>query len=246
VVSAQSIRKAVWDAVPKGYMNNLIYIVDDEEDILELAEINLKKNFFKVKTFASSSSFLKALKKQKPDLAVLHIMMPSPDGFEVSKIMKGDPELKDIPIIFLSAKSDESDKVIGLELGADDYMTKPFSVKELVARIKAVLRRGKSELPAKETKNKSSAIKREKEKFTVTANGKRVELTTAEFKILELLLSKPDVVFSREKILDHLWGENKLVIDRTVDVHIKHLREKLGASGETIKNIRGVGYKIEE
>jgi len=228
-------------------MNNLIYIVDDEEDILELAEVNLKKNFFKVKTFASSSSFLKALKKQKPDLAVLDIMMPSPDGFEVSKIMKGDPELADIPIIFLSAKSDESDKVIGLELGADDYMTKPFSVKELVARIKAVLRRGKSEAPAKEAaKHKSASIKIDKEKFTVTADNKKVELTSAEFKILELLLSKPDVVFSREKILDHLWGEDKLVIDRTIDVHIKNLRDKLGSSGKMIKNVRGVGYKIEE
>jgi len=229
-------------------MNNLIYAVDDEENILELVEINLKKNFFKVKTFTSSSSFLKALKKQKPDLAVLDIMMPSPDGFEVAKIMKSDPALASIPIIFLSAKSDESDKVVGLELGADDYMAKPFSLKELVSRVKAVLRRVQTKSMPKEVGKAAQNldIKIDKEKFTVFANGKKRDLTTAEFKILELLLSNPGAVFSREKILDYLWGDNKLVIDRTVDVHIKNLREKLGSSGKAVKNIRGVGYKIEE
>lgn len=228
-------------------MNKLIYIVDDEEDILELIEINLKKNFFKVKTFTSSFLFLKALSKEKPALAILDIMMPDPDGFEVSKIMKADSFLREIPIIFLSAKSDESDKIIGLELGADDYITKPFSVKELIARVKTVLRRVNSSGQAKEkTALGSSKIKIDKEKFTVLSCGKKVDLTTTEFKILELFLSKPGTVFSREKILDHLWGDDKLVIDRTIDVHIRNLREKLGKNGQTIKNIRGVGYKIEE
>ena len=228
-------------------MNNLIYAVDDEEDILELVEVNLKKNFFKAKTFTTSSSFLKALKKQKPDLVILDIMMPHPDGIEVSKIMKADPEFAEIPIVFLSAKSDESDKIVGLELGADDYITKPFSVKELIARVKTVLRRTAGAPAAEDKKSASSSkIKIDKEKFTVLAENKKVDLTTTEFKILELFLSKSGAVFSRDKILDHLWGDDKLVIDRTIDVHIRNLREKLGECGQLIKNVRGVGYKIEE
>ncbi|MCL1972935.1 MAG: response regulator transcription factor [Endomicrobia bacterium] len=229
-------------------MNNLIYMVDDEEDILELVEVNLKKNFFKVKTFTSSSLFLKALNKQKPDLVILDVMMPHPDGIEVSKIMKADSKFAAIPIIFLSAKADESDKIIGLELGADDYVTKPFSVKELIVRIKTILRRttAADAIKSKETGSVSSKIKIDKEKFTVSAGNKKIELTTTEFKILELFLSKPGAVFSREKILDYLWGDDKLVIDRTIDVHIRNLREKLGEPGQTIKNVRGVGYKIEE
>lgn len=228
-------------------MNKLIYIVDDEEDILELLEVNLKKNFFKVKAFTSSLSFIKALRKKKPDLIILDIMMPEMDGLEVSKYIKGQPDTADIPIIFLSAKSDESDKIIGLELGADDYMTKPFSVKELLARIKVVLRRVQP--VANIVTEKDPNVPRiviDKEKFNVYSDGQKVELTTSEFKILELLLSKPGSVFSRETILDYLWGDDKLVIDRTVDVHIKNLREKLGENGSFIKNIRGIGYKYEE
>lgn len=228
-------------------MNKLIYIVDDEEDILELVEVNLKKNFFKVKSFTSSLAFTKALRKKKPDLIILDIMMPEMDGLEVSKYIKSDPETADIPIIFLSAKSDESDKIIGLELGADDYITKPFSVKELLARVKVVLRRvqpAPNTMPEKDAQ--TSRIVIDKEKFNVFSDGQKVELTTSEFKILELLISKPGSVFSRETILDYLWGDDKLVIDRTVDVHIKNLREKLGKNGSSIKNIRGVGYKYEE
>jgi two-component system phosphate regulon response regulator PhoB/two-component system alkaline phosphatase synthesis response regulator PhoP len=232
-------------------MNNLIYAVDDEEDILELVEVHLKKNFFKVKTFAGSFSFLKTLEKQKPDLVILDIMMPHPDGFEIAKIMKANPENSKIPIIFLSARGDESDKITGLELGADDYLSKPFSVKELIARIKTVLRRSGSvsnETPAAcSTQNESSiGIEIDKERFLAFSDGKKIELTVTEFKILELLLSKPGAVFSREKILDYLWGADKLVIDRTIDVHIKNLREKLGKNAALIKNIRGIGYKIEK
>jgi two-component system phosphate regulon response regulator PhoB/two-component system alkaline phosphatase synthesis response regulator PhoP len=225
-------------------MNNLIYAVDDEEDILELVEVNLKKNFFKVKTFAGSFSFLKALEKQKPDLVILDIMMPHPDGFEIAKIMKSNPENSKIPIIFLSARGDESDKITGLELGADDYLSKPFSVKELMARIKTVLRRSGSVLNEKPAP--SSDIDIDKERFLAFSDGKKIELTVTEFKILELLLSKAGAVFSREKMLDYLWGDDKLVIDRTIDVHIKNLREKLGKNAALIKNIRGIGYKIEK
>jgi two-component system phosphate regulon response regulator PhoB/two-component system alkaline phosphatase synthesis response regulator PhoP len=234
-------------------MNNLIYAVDDEEDILELVEVNLKKNFFKIKTFTGSFSFLKALDRQKPDLVILDVMMPRPDGIEVAKIMKAAPGLSKIPIIFLSARGDESDKITGLELGADDYIAKPFSVKELIARIKTVLRRT-SAGSAPDYKNAESGknenesfqgIKIDKEKFSAFSGGKKIALTLTEFKILELLLSGAGAVFSRERILDHLWGDDKLVIDRTIDVHIKNLREKLGKNGALIKNIRSIGYKIE-
>ncbi|MDR3113833.1 MAG: response regulator transcription factor [Endomicrobium sp.] len=225
-------------------MNNLIYAVDDEEDILELVEVNLKKNFFKVKTFAGSFSFLKALEKQKPDLVILDIMMPHPDGFEIAKIMKASTENSKIPIIFLSARGDESDKIAGLELGADDYLSKPFSVKELIARIKTVLRRSVPVLNEKPAL--SLDIEIDKERFLAFSGGKKIELTVTEFKILELLLSKTGAVFSREKMLDYLWGDDKLVIDRTIDVHIKNLREKLGKNAALIKNIRGIGYKIEK
>ncbi|MDR1942481.1 MAG: response regulator transcription factor [Endomicrobium sp.] len=226
-------------------MNNLIYAVDDDEDILELIEVNLKKNFFKVKTFAGSASLFKTIEKQKPDLLILDIMMPHPDGIEITKIIKNTPQYSHIPIIFLSAKTDESDKITGLELGADDYIAKPFSVKELMARIKAVLRRTQVPVLQNAASGKSK-IEIDREKFTVFAYGKKINLTVTEFKILELLLSKPGNVFSRENILDYLWGDDKLVIDRTIDVHIKNLREKLGKNADIIKNIRGIGYKIEE
>ncbi|MDR2191868.1 MAG: response regulator transcription factor [Endomicrobium sp.] len=232
-------------------MNNLIYVVDDEEDILELVEVHLKKNFFKVRTFASSFSFFKALEKQKPGLAILDIMMPRLDGIEVAKIMKKNPEFAKIPIIFLSARGDESDKITGLEIGADDYVSKPFSVKELIARIKVVLRRTNGwtsdEKDKSETESRAfQGVKIDKEKFAAFSDGKKIDLTVTEFKILELFLSKPDAAFSRERILDYLWGGDKLVIDRTIDVHIKNLREKLGKNGALIKNIRGVGYKLEK
>ncbi|MCL2390752.1 MAG: response regulator transcription factor [Endomicrobia bacterium] len=178
-------------------MNNLIYAVDDEEDILKLVEVNLKKNFFKIKTFSSSVSFLKALEKQKPDLAILDIMMPHPDGIEVAKIIKSNPEYANIPVIFLSARTDESDKVTGLEVGADDYIAKPFSVKELIARIKVVLRRSNAPVPegSKTSSQDFREIQIDKEKFTAFSGGKKVDLTVTEFKILELLLSKAGSVF---------------------------------------------------
>jgi two-component system phosphate regulon response regulator PhoB/two-component system alkaline phosphatase synthesis response regulator PhoP len=226
-------------------MEKLIAIVDDEDDIRELVSINLKKAGFKIKEFSSGNSFIKSLSKSKPDLAVLDIMMPGIDGIEVCKIMKKDDKYSDIPIIMLTAKTDETDRVLGLEIGADDYVSKPFSPRELTARVKAVLRR-------KERKEKSKGIERggmlkiDPEKFEVFVKGEKVELTSTEFKILTILMEKPGRVFSREQLLDMLWGDEKIVVDRTIDVHIKHLREKLGAGGKLIKNIRGVGYKLEE
>jgi two-component system phosphate regulon response regulator PhoB/two-component system alkaline phosphatase synthesis response regulator PhoP len=150
-----------------------------------------------------------------------------------------------IPIIMLTAKDHETDKVLGLEIGADDYVTKPFSTRELVARVKAVLRR-KDQKEEGEKIEIGEILVLDLQKFEVKVSGKRIALTSTEFKILEILSERKGWVFSRRQILNSLWGENKFVIDRTIDVHIKHLREKLGKAGTFIKNVRGVGYKIEE
>jgi two-component system phosphate regulon response regulator PhoB/two-component system alkaline phosphatase synthesis response regulator PhoP len=223
----------------------LIYAVDDEKDILELLKVFLKKNFFDIKTFNNSFSFLRALDKKKPDLAIIDIMMPDMDGFELAKKIRADNSLSDIGIIFLTAKSQKADIIIGLEIGADDYIAKPFSLDELLARIKAVLRRKTQNQKTTEKQNLQK-IKIDKESFTVLVNNKKIDLTLTEFKILELLLSNKNKVFSRDKLLDFVWGQDKEIIDRTIDVHIKNLRQKLGDCAVFIKNIRGIGYKFED
>ncbi|MFW6210548.1 MAG: response regulator [bacterium] len=225
-------------------MEKLIAIVDDEEDIRELVAVNLKKAGYKVKEFSNGKSLLKYMEKSSPELVILDVMMPEMDGMEVCRIIKSNDINKNIPIILLTAKSDETDKVLGLELGADDYVTKPFSPRELSARVKAVLRR-----PGKNTEEehiKFKDIKIDIRRHRVSVKDRYVELTATEFRILRIFIDKPGRVFAREQILDILWGNEKVVVDRTIDVHIKHLREKLGSAGKTIINVRGVGYKIEE
>ncbi|MFP4465839.1 MAG: response regulator [Candidatus Goldiibacteriota bacterium] len=225
-------------------MEKLIAIVDDEEDIRELVAVNLKKAGYKVKEFSNGKSLLKYMEKSSPELVILDVMMPEMDGMEVCRIIKNNDINKNIPIILLTAKSDETDKVLGLELGADDYVTKPFSPRELSARVKAVLRR-----PGKNTEEehiKFKDIKIDIRRHRVSVKDRYVELTATEFRILRIFIDKPGRVFAREQILDILWGNEKVVVDRTIDVHIKHLREKLGSAGKTIINVRGVGYKIEE
>jgi two-component system phosphate regulon response regulator PhoB/two-component system alkaline phosphatase synthesis response regulator PhoP len=169
-------------------------------------------------------------------------MLPDLDGFDICRMMKSNHTYESIPIIMLTAKGQEADKVTGLELGADDYLTKPFSPRELIARVKAVLRRSSASKVAQLT---IGDITIDPERFEVMVSEKPVTLTPVEFKILHLLAQNPGKVFSRERILDHLWGNEKAVIDRTVDVHIKNLRDKLGTAGDLVKNIRGVGYKVQ-
>ncbi|MEO0115606.1 MAG: response regulator [candidate division WOR-3 bacterium] len=224
-------------------MNELIAVVDDEPDILELLSLHLKNAGFKVKEFLDGESFYRFLDTQIPDLVILDLMLPDIDGLEICKYLKRQDKLAEVPIIMLTAKSEETDKLLGLELGADDYVTKPFSPKELVARVKAVLRR---KTPKTETKKIEIAniLVIDNQKFEVFVENKKIELTPTEFKILQLLASKIGWVYNREQILDYLWGQEKVVLDRTVDVHIKNLREKLGKAGKFIKNIRGVGYKL--
>jgi len=228
-----------------GLSQKVVAIVDDETDILELVSINLKKAGYKAKTFENGEDFFNFIKKNDVDLVILDLMLPDSDGFEICKYLKNDDRFSEIPVIMLTAKSDETEKVLGLEIGADDYVTKPFSPRELVARVKAVIRRDDKTIKTHKIKIADN-LEIDVQKYEVRVDGEKVELTSSEFKILKLLAEKKGWVYAREQILDHLGAHDKGVLDRTVDVHIKNLREKLGEAGKYIKNIRGVGYKLEE
>ena len=225
-------------------MNKLIAAIDDEPDILELVSLHLARAGFKVKEFLNAEDFFKFLSSKIPDLIILDLMLPDADGIEICRYLKSKEDFKFIPIIMLTARVTETDKVLGLELGADDYVTKPFSPRELVARVKAVLRR-KAQDSGKKIKI-GDILLIDLNKFQVFVENRKIDLTPTEFRILKILASKKGWVFTRDQILNHLWGEEKAVLDRTIDVHIKNLREKLGKAKKFIKNVRGVGYKIEE
>ncbi len=234
-------------------MSKLIAIIDDEPDIVELVSIHLKKAMFKVKGFSDAEGLYRFLglsdghckeSEQIPDLIILDLMLPDADGIEICKNLKKRDEYSSIPIIMLTAKGEETDKILGLEFGADDYVTKPFSPRELVARVKAVLRR-RQKIDGSAKLHIGEILIIDIEKHEVTVEGQKIELTSTEFRILKLFVSNKSKVFSRYDILDYLWGDEKIVLDRTIDVHIKNLREKLGKAGQLIKNIRGIGYKLE-
>ncbi len=225
----------------------LITIVDDEEDIVELVSHHLKREGFKVKEFHNGRDFLSYIESIMPDLAVLDIMLPGIDGLEICRILKNRNATSSIPIIMLTAKASEADVVVGLELGADDYIVKPFSPRELVARVKTVLRRTSA---SEDVGNviKIGPVIINTEKYEVIVDNNKLNLTTTEFKILEVLAEGKGRVYTRDQLLKkkRLWGDDKLVYDRTIDVHIKNLREKLGAAGSMIKTVRSIGYKLEE
>lgn len=225
--------------------NQLIAVVNDETDILELVSIHLKRSGFRVREFADAESFYKFLAREVPDLVILDLMLPDIDGLQICKYLRGHERFSSLPIIMLTAKTEEVDKIIGLELGADDYVTKPFSPRELVARVRAVLRRhDKHDAEARQIV--IGDIVMDIDRHEVKVKGEVVKLTPSEFKILHLLAMKQGRIQTREQILGFLWGDEKFVIDRTVDVHIRHLREKLGDASHMIKNVRGAGYRMEE
>ncbi len=224
-------------------MNELVAIVEDEDDIRALVTAALKKERFRVREHPDGRGFLASLAADRPDLVVLDVMLPDTDGFEVCRRMRADRNLSAIPVNILTARAEEADRVLGLELGADDYVVKPFSPKELAARVKAVLRRAAPEV-ARARIDAGDGLVIDTDTVEAFVGGARLELTQAEFRILQLLASRVGWVFSREKILDHLWGNEKNVTDRSVDVHVKHLRDKLGGHGTRIVNVRGIGYKL--
>ena len=224
----------------------VIAAIEDEPDIQELIRVHLEKAGFRVKTFSAALPFFQYLQQERPDLVLLDLMLPDISGIEICKKIKSNRRWEDIPILMLTAKCEEDDIVRGLDLGADDYMVKPFSTKELTARVRSVLRRSLSE-----TGNSASRITVndhfhiDLNRHEVIAGNKRIQLTRTEFIILSVMAERPGWVFSREKLLARLWGDEKFVIDRTIDVHIKNMRDKLGKYGDMIQNVRGVGYKIE-
>ncbi|MCX8095346.1 MAG: response regulator transcription factor [Caldisericia bacterium] len=224
-------------------MNGKIGIVDDERDILDLIDINLKNSGYKTYLFENGLSALKALEKEKFDLMIIDLMLPDIEGFELIKLIKD--KYPNTPVIILTAKGSEIDKVVGFEIGGDDYIVKPFSVRELLARVKALLRRTKHIKEEEKIKINENFIIYPK-KYKVFINDEEIDLTKTEFNILLTLYKRKGEVLSREELLDILWGMDKIVIDRTIDVHIKHLRDKLKSYGNLIKNVRGVGYKFEE
>ncbi len=224
-------------------MNELIAIVEDEDDIRALVCAGLARERFRVREYPDGKGFLASLRAEKPDLVVLDVMLPDTDGFAICRALRADRVNAALPVIMLTARAEEADRVLGLELGADDYVVKPFSPKELAARVKAVLRRS-APAAASSQIDVGHGLRIDTDMREAYLDEQRIELTQAEYRILQLLASRPGWVFSREKILDHLWGDEKNVTDRSVDVHVKHLRDKLGAGGRLILNVRGVGYKL--
>ena len=221
-----------------------ILVVDDEEDILELVKINLSREGYRVLCADSGEAALQQVKTDPPDLVVLDLMLPGADGLDVCRQLKSDPATRRIPIVMLTARSEDADVVVGLELGADDYITKPFSPRVLAARVKTVLRRKESEAARDELPIERDELIIYPERFEVQVNGQPVELTSTEFRILELLARRPGRVFSRDQIVDAARGENYPVTDRSVDVHIVSLRKKLGEQGQFIDTVRGAGYRF--
>jgi two-component system phosphate regulon response regulator PhoB len=222
-----------------------ILAVDDEEDILELVKVNLNREGYRVLCAASGEVALRLTREEHPDLVLLDLMLPGVDGLEVCRSLKSDPVTSRIPIIMLTARSEDADVVVGLELGADDYVTKPFSPRVLVARVKSLLRRRKgSELHTEEIIIGVMTIS--PERFEVRLENKPLDLTSTEFRILELLARHPGRVFSRDQIVDSARGENYPVTDRSVDVHVVSLRRKLGKYGGMIDTVRGAGYRLRD
>ncbi|MDE5983945.1 MAG: response regulator transcription factor [Eubacterium sp.] len=221
--------------------NRLVYIVEDDTSIRELEMYALKNSGFETIGLADGTAFYKALDKKIPDIVLLDIMLPQDDGLHILKKIRSTPQYSDIPVIMVTAKTSEIDAVKGLDMGADDYITKPFGVMELVSRVKAILRRTeKRAKPILEYKN----IELDEGRHTVLINGSEIELTYKEYEILKHLIRNKGIVLTRDRLMEIVWGYDFEQGNRTVDVHIQSLRKKLGNAGEYIKTIRNVGYKV--
>ncbi len=221
----------------------MIWCVDDDDTIREIEVYTLTQTGFEARGFADGNSMLEALKTEIPELIVLDIMLPGKDGVEVLKEIRIDSQTAKIPVIMATAKGTEMDKIHGLDTGADDYLVKPFGMMEMVSRIKAVLRRCEPVKNEDDIVSIGDIVLNDKEHI-ITAKGENVNLTFKEYKILKLFINNPDIVFSRDKLLSEVWGVDYLGESRTVDMHIKTLRQKLGEAGAQIKTVIGVGYKL--
>lgn len=227
----------------------LIYAVEDEFHIQQLVKYNLEAAGYRVITFDSGEAVLNEVKTNMPDLFILDLMLPGIDGLEVCRQLRQNPESNNIPVIFLTAKSEEFDKVLGLELGADDYITKPFSVRELVARVKAVLRRINTHVPVETDILKHGPISVDCVRREVYKNGEQIEMPLKEFELLKLLIQNKGKVLSRELLLEKVWGFDYYGETRTVDVHIRYLRQKIeddDSNPKFIETTRGIGYRFND
>jgi len=222
-----------------------ILIIEDENDVVDLLTLNLRKaGGFLISKAGDGATGLAKARTEKPDFIILDLMLPKLPGLEVCKILKSEAATRHIPILMLTARAEEIDRVVGLECGADDYVTKPFSPREIVLRIKAILRRGATE----EADDRLSAgpITIDPARHEVLVNGKRVELTSLEFKLLRTLMQRRGRVQERDRLLNEVWGYESVIDTRTVDTHVRRLREKLGKAGEVVETVRGFGYRVRD
>jgi phosphate regulon transcriptional regulator PhoB len=222
-----------------------IYIVEDEKDIVDLLQYNLEKEGYRVLSSLDGSEALKRIPEKTPDLILLDLMLPGTDGLTVCRTLKNNPKTAHIPVVMLTAKGEESDKVVGLELGADDYITKPFSVKELMARVKAVLRRFEKAGEGSPVQ-KFKDLTLDRSRHHVEMKGKVLDLTAKEFELLDYFLTHADRVLTRDVLLNNVWGYDYFGTTRTVDVHVRRLREKLGPYSEYLQTVKGYGYQFQE
>lgn len=227
-------------------MRHRIVLIEDEKDITELVRYNFRKEGFEVEAFTSGREGLEYLRRNPADLALLDIMLPDVDGIEICRRLRSEDHSRSLPVIFLTAKGEEIDRVLGLEIGADDYVVKPFSPRELIARVKAVLRRQARPME-KHQVVEARDFRLDARTQEVTVRGEPVELSTLEFKLLHFLASHPRRIFSREQLLDEVWGRDHFVTPRTVDVHVRRLREKIEVQPDKpryIQTVRGSGYRF--
>ena len=222
-----------------------ILVIDDEKDLLELVRYNLEKDGYDVISARDGQSGVEIASRHRPDLIVLDIMMPGMDGLEVCRRLRADQRTARVPLIMLTARATEADRIVGLEMGADDYVTKPFSPRELVARVRAALRRtALQQEPAEVIRHGQVSV--DVRRHEVTCDGAQVQLTATEFKILQFLAARPGRVLSRDEIIDAALGRDAAVFDRTIDVHVTAIRRKLGRCADHIETVRGFGYKFRD
>ncbi|MEH6638704.1 MAG: response regulator transcription factor [Porticoccaceae bacterium] len=224
-----------------------IVVVEDESDILEVLSYNLRREGFEVSSSLDGAQGLELIQQQLPDLVLLDLMLPGIDGLEICRRLRSNPASQHIPIVMVTAKGEESDVVLGLGIGADDYLVKPFSPKELIARVKAVLRRASAGAEAAgEQRVLIDGLDIDVSKYKVALNGEEIKFTATEFRLLHYLASHPGRVFSREQLLDRGFSNDAIVVDRNIDVHIRAIRKKLGDDQNFIETIRGVGYRFKD
>ncbi len=222
-----------------------ILVIDDEPDLLDLVRLALAEGGFEVETCLRGREGLERARKGRPDLLVLDLMLPDVPGTEVLRQIRRDPVLADLPVVMLTARGEEVDRIVGFELGADDYVTKPFSPRELLLRVRAILRR-RGSAQGDGGRLEHGAIRLDPERHRCEVEGRPVDLTPKEFDLLRTLMERPGRVLSRARLLEVVWGTGVRVTDRTVDTHVKRLREKLGPEGARIETVRGVGYRFAE